>query len=172
MLRLFLSLFILFGTCAVGSAQPKATSPATDRSGARDSALLKRYQGSFIVGYERKSFAEFTFPLSKLELVEGRRDATNNRLHEPANKKILEGAYTRLVYLIPPNRSPLEVLRNYRDELQGKGGQILFECTGAECGGDPGRGISDGGGNMSLSMYLYPIGSTLLRDSGSINPVQ
>jgi OOP family OmpA-OmpF porin len=156
MLRLFLSLFILLGVYAIGSAQPKATSPATDRGGARDSALLKRYQGSFIVGYERKSFAELTLPLSKLELVGGRRNAANNRLHEPTNKKVLEGGYTRLVYLIPPNRSPLEVLRNYRDEIQAKGGQILFECTGAECGGDPSRGISGGGGNMSLSMYLYP----------------
>jgi OOP family OmpA-OmpF porin len=90
MLRLFLSLFILLGVYAIGSAQPKATSPATDRGGARDSALLKRYQGSFIVGYERKSFAEFTLPLSKLELVGGRRNAANNRLHEPTNKKVLK----------------------------------------------------------------------------------
>jgi OmpA-OmpF porin, OOP family len=105
MLRLFLSLFILFGVCTIGSAQPKATSPAADRSGARDSALLKRYQGSFIVGYERKSFAEFTLPLSKLELVEGKRGAANNRLHEPTNKKVLEGAYNAA--RIPDSTRPL-----------------------------------------------------------------
>jgi outer membrane protein OmpA-like peptidoglycan-associated protein len=133
-----------------------ATIPTADRGGSKDSPLLKRYEGSFIVLYEHKSFAELTLPLSRLEPVPGRKGRQNNRVHEPKNKKALEGTYTRLVYLAPPNRSPLEVFRNYQDELRAKGGKMLFECKAGECGGDPNRSIGGGGGDMSLAMYLYP----------------
>jgi OmpA-OmpF porin, OOP family len=137
-------------------ALPKATIPTADKPGTRDNPLLKRYQGSFIVFSERKSFAELTLPLSRLEEVPGKKTGNNNRAHEPKNKKDLEGAYTRLVYLIPADRSPLEVLRNYQDEVRAKGGKILFECKGAECGGDAERSSGGGGGDSSLAMYLYP----------------
>jgi OmpA-OmpF porin, OOP family len=118
--------------------------------------LLKRYEGSFIVAYEYKSFDEFTLPLSRLEPVEGKRDSHNNRYYEPKEKKVLEGTHTRLVYLLPADRSPLEVLRNYQEEIKSKGGTILFECKAEECGGDSGRSSSGGGGDMSLAMYLFP----------------
>jgi outer membrane protein OmpA-like peptidoglycan-associated protein len=133
-----------------------AAIPNADKPGSKDNPVLPRYQGSFIVAYEFKAFDEFTVPLSKLELVAGRKDDHNNSVFEPKQKQLLQGAYTRLVYLIPENRSPLEVLRNYQDEIQRKGGSMLFECKAAECGGDPGRSSSGGGGRMSLSMYLYP----------------
>ncbi|MGH8008052.1 MAG: OmpA family protein, partial [Candidatus Binatia bacterium] len=115
-----------------------------------------RYEGSFIVAYEYKSFAEFTLPLSRLEEVPGKKVGKNNRAYEPQEKKALEGTYTRLVYLIPENRSPLEVVRNYQEEITNQGGSILFECKADECGGDPGRSSAGGGGKMSLSMYLFP----------------
>jgi OmpA-OmpF porin, OOP family len=134
----------------------KATVPTADKKGSKDSALLKRYESSFIVAYEQKAFAEFTLPLSKLDPVPDRKDSMNNRLHEPKSKKALEGPYTRLVYLLPAGRSPLEVLRNYQEEIKGKGGKILFECKAEECGGDATRSSSGGGGDMSLAMYLYP----------------
>jgi len=155
MLKLVLVLLMLLG--AVDAlAQVKAPSPAADRKGTKDSPLLKRYEGAFIVGYEQKRFAEFTLPLSALQEAEGKRDPKNNRLHEPKNRKALEGAYTRLVYIVPASRSPLEVLRNYQDEIKSKGGQVLFECKDSDCGGDPRRSIAGGGGDSSLAMYLYP----------------
>jgi hypothetical protein len=58
--------------------------------------------------------------------------------------------------LLPANRSPLEVLRYYQQEIKGKGGRILFECKAEACGGDANRGSSGGGGEMSLAMYLFP----------------
>jgi OmpA-OmpF porin, OOP family len=135
---------------------PVASIPTADRKGSKDSPLLKRYEGSFIVAYERKSFGELTLPLSPLVLVPDKQTQQNNHLHEPKNKKPLEGSYTRIAYLVPAERSPLEVLRNYQDEVKSKGGKILFECKGAECGGDPQRSSAGGGGNMSLAMFLYP----------------
>ena len=142
---------------AVLAQLPVAKTPTADMKGSKDSPLLKRYEGSFIVAYERKSFGELTLPLSPIEQVRPiERTRQNNRVHVPKNKKALEGVYTRLAYLLPAGRSPLEVLRNYQDEVKSKGGKILFECKGAECGGDPARSSLGGGGDMSLAMYLFP----------------
>ncbi len=71
-----LGLFGLLGTMA---AHADATIPAKDIANARDNPLLKRYDGSFIVSYERLAFTDFKLPLSKLERVEGdARDRMNN----------------------------------------------------------------------------------------------
>src|SRR5713101_1399779 len=133
-----------------------ATIPTADKKGSKDNPHLQRYEGSYIVAYEQQSFGEFTFPLSKLVAVPDKRDSANNDYFAPKQKKTVEGAYTRLVYLLPANRSPLEVLRNYQQEIKSKGGKVLFECKADECGGDPTRSSEGGGGNMSLAMYLYP----------------
>ena len=123
-----------------------ATIPTADRPGSKEHhPLLRRLQGSFIVGYEHKSFDEFTLPLSKLEAVAGKKDSRNNHYYEPKQKKPLEGPYTRLVYLLPAGRSPLEAIRNYQQEIQGKGGKILFECKEADCGADATRSSGGGG---------------------------
>jgi len=154
MIRLILAVLLTFGAYSTGYGD--ATVPRADQKGSKDSPILKRYEGSFIVAYERKSFDELVLPLSPLEEVADKRDRHNNRVFEPKQKKALEGVRTRIVYLIPENRSPLEVLRNYQEEIKGKGGQILYECKGSECGGDSGRSSSGGGGEMSLAMVLFP----------------
>ena len=133
-----------------------ATIPTGDKEGSKDNPLLKRYEGSFIVSYVYKAFDEFTLPLSELAPVKDKTDIHNNQYYEPKKKKVLEGAYTRLVYLEPGGRSPLEVLRNYQEEIKRNGGNILFECKAEQCGGDPGRSSGGGAGRMSLAMYLFP----------------
>ncbi|HAO34401.1 MAG TPA: DUF4892 domain-containing protein [Candidatus Competibacter sp.] len=148
---------VLFALLVVTTvSQGEATLPTADVKGSRDHPLLGRYAGSFVVGYDVKRFDEFALPLSPLEFVEGRKDSHNNRFHAPKTFKSLEGERTRLVYLIPAERSPVEVLRNYQEEIKNKGGSLLFECKDKECGGDPGRSSSGGGGDMSLAMFLYP----------------
>ena len=145
------ALIVAVFTTVVLAQLPVATIPTADRKGSKDSPLLKRYEGSFIVAYEHKSFGEFTLPLSKTRAGRPeKRPSKTTRVYEPKNKKALEGAYTRLVYLIPAERSPLEVLRNYQDEVKSKGGKILFECKGSGVRRQPGRSSGGGGGNMSL----------------------
>ena len=156
MAKLIALILILAFTIGAAAQMPKASIPAADKKGSRDSPLLKRYEGSFIVSQDEKAFAEFDLPLSRLEPVPGKKAGNNNHAHEPRNKKSLEGKYTRLVYLLPENRSPLEAVRNYQDEIKARGGKILFECKERECGGDAKRGIQGGGGDASLGMYLYP----------------
>jgi OmpA-OmpF porin, OOP family len=148
-----LSLCILIATSIVFA---DATIPNADKAGSKDHPLLKRHDGSFIVAYEHQAFTDFVLPLSRLEQVPGRKDTHNNSYYEPKQKKPLEGAHTRLVYLISANRSPLEVLRNYQQEITQKGGKILFECKDVDCGGSATRSSSGGGGDMSLAMFLFP----------------
>src|SRR5688500_11521804 len=105
-------------------AQSGASIPTADRKGTKDSPLLKRYEGSFIVALEHKAFGELTLPLSPLVQIPGKKTAQNNRAYEPKQKKALEGPYTRIAYLLPADRSPLEVLRNYQDEIKSKGGKV------------------------------------------------
>lgn len=130
--------------------------PDADVNGAKDSALVGRFAGSVIVSSTLKDFDEMTLPLSVLEAKKDKRDQHNNIVYEPEQKKTLEGKRTRLVYITTAGASPLEVLRNYQQELASKGGTILYECMGDECGGSPTRSSGGGGGLMSLAMYLCP----------------
>ena len=154
---------------AMTGAFADATVPTRDIPGARDSALLKRYDGSFIVSYDRVAFTDFKVPLSRLEAVDPdkRRDISNNVVHLPKQERELEGARTRLAYLLPTERSPLEVLRNYQDEVEAAGGSVLFTCKGEACGGDPERSSAGGGGDSSLLMYFVREGE--LKDQAFSN---
>jgi len=131
-----------------------ASIPTKDIKGAKDLPFLGRYEGSKIVAYQHKRYDRFILPLGELKAVKEKRDGHNNIYFSPKNSKKLEGEHTRLVYLLPAERTPLEVLKNYQDEVTSKGGKLLYECEKNECGGDPGRSSSGGGGDMSLGMFL------------------
>ena len=124
----------------------KATIPEADIEGATDNPVVGKFAGSFIVSYTQKNFDEVTLPLAALEEVEDE--------YEPKEKKTIEGKRTRLIYVMPAGASPLEVLRNYQQELTNQGGQTLFECKDSECGGSPTE--SSRGSHMSLFKYLWP----------------
>jgi hypothetical protein len=107
---------MLLGTA---SAHADATIPGKDIANTRDNALLKRYEGSFSVSYEKLAFTDFKVPLSKLEKAgNDRRDRMNNQVFKPKEEIEIEGARTRIAYLLPAERSPLEVLRNYQDVVR------------------------------------------------------
>ncbi len=144
---------LLTGLVFAFAAHADATIPARDISGVRDNPLLKRYEGSFIVSAEVKAFTDMRMPLSRLELTD-RTDSSNNHVFAPVTQKELEGALTRLVYVAPASRSPLEVLRNYEDEVKLAGGDIVFTCKDESCGGDATRASGGGGGNSSLMQYF------------------
>ncbi|MBE7733789.1 OmpA family protein [Devosia sp. CC-YST696] len=133
-----------------------ATIPIADIEGAADTGLIKRYEGAFIVSYESHAYAELRIPLSPLQPgASGEYDAMNNRIYRPERAETLEGKVTRLVYVVPENRSPLEVLRNYQDEIAAANGQVEFECKRDECGGDANRAAYGGGNKMSLMQYFF-----------------
>ena len=164
MFKLLLATLLAFA--APVQAFAEATIPTKDIAGARDNPLIKRYDGSFIVGYERLAFTDFKVPLSPLEATDGR-DRMNNQLFLPKKAAEVEGARTRIAYLLPADRSPLEVLRNYEDVVKAAGGEVLFTCKGDACGGDPNRSSAGGGGHSSLMMYF--VVESQLKDASFSN---
>jgi outer membrane protein OmpA-like peptidoglycan-associated protein len=151
---------------ACSPAAADATIPTKDISGAADNRLLPRYEGSFIVGYERQQFTDFNLPLSTLEKTD-KVDASNNNVFAPKASRDVEGELTRLVYLLPENRSPLEVLRNYQDAVSKAGGETLWQCKGDDCGGSTRRAAAGGGGDTSLTMHFFT--EKMLKDPAFSN---
>ncbi|MBA8877542.1 OmpA family protein [Phyllobacterium myrsinacearum] len=164
---LVFALSLLCGT--VNWAKADATTPTSDLAGSSDNAQIKRYDGSFIVSYEKFSYTDFSIPLAPLKASENTdaRDVNNNIVFTPEKKLDVEGALTRITYVIPAERSPLEVLRNYEDEVAAAKGEVLFKCKAEECGGDATRSSSGGGGNMSLMMHFFHEGD--IKDAAFSN---
>ncbi|MEK1888193.1 MAG: OmpA family protein [Phyllobacterium sp.] len=152
-----IALAICFLGGAVNGAQANAEIPTNDVEGARDNARIKRYEGSLIVHYEKLSYTDFSVPLGPLKASEDEqaRDTSNNRVFVPEKKLDVEGTLTRIAYVTPTERSPLEVLRNYEDEITADKGEILFECKTEGCGGDATLSSKGGGGEMSLMMSFF-----------------
>ncbi|MFQ5788787.1 MAG: DUF4892 domain-containing protein, partial [Thermodesulfobacteriota bacterium] len=103
---------------------------AEDIEGSSDHPMILRYKGSEIKKYDKREFDEYVFILGKVIDAQG----------EPNNTKItksdkLEGKVTKISYELPEDRSSLEVLRNYEQELKKAGFEILFSCSNKECGG-------------------------------------
>lgn len=108
--------------CTLGTAATLAmASPrwATDVAGGQDHPLLQRYTDSWLIAYQQQSFAQTSFP-GKLGL-----DSKNHFL-APVT---VEGQVTRLVYLAPPGKTPLEVHRNYEQALAAAGFKAVVSCT-------------------------------------------
>ena len=123
----------------MAGAQPEA-------AGAKDFPLIKRYEGSRLIGYDMRAFDAFKLLLGKLKLGDSGQAAFD------AAKEV-EGRHTRLLYLAPPGRSSLEVFRNYEADLAAKGFTVLYKCSGEEeC--QPSYGTE-------LYRVLYPLTKTL-----------
>jgi OOP family OmpA-OmpF porin len=119
----------------------RAGAQAQDLAESHDHPTVSRYAGSVIIGYDFRKFDDYVLPLGPVV-------GSPSGLTTKKNQK-LEGRITRILYLAPPERSPLEVFRNYEEELKKGGFQILFTCAGATCGQQP-----DG-----MRHFLFPMGS-------------
>ncbi len=98
-----------------------------DIPGAKDHPLIPRYQGSVIVGYQFDRYSEANMPLGPAtKTIEAKRGFEK--------VQTLEGPRTRILYLAPPQRTSLEVYRNYRDALEKQGFATVYECRGDDCG--------------------------------------
>ena len=105
---------------------PVSPASGADIKGGKDSPLLRRYEGSFIVQYEAKEYDVTVIPLGKTEY-------RGDRYVFTASEKA-EGRTARLLYVAPAGRSALEVFRNYEGELKEKGYEILFSGSKDELG--------------------------------------
>ena len=99
-----------------------------DVAGSKDHTTIKRYEASAILGYDFKKFDEYVVLLGPVKA-----GARSNDL-SPTKAQKVEGQVSRILYVAPEGRSPLEVLRNYEQELTKNGFNILYQCAGKECG--------------------------------------
>ena len=145
-----------------------ATEPTADLAGSSDPIGIARFAGSKIVAFERKAYDEYVFATGPLlaSADPDARDSMGNQVFEFKTKQTLEGARTRLIYLLPAERSPLEVLRGYQQNLAAMGALKRFECAAENCGGNPSANSRDGGAQQSVAMKLWP-GSRVVADDFS-----
>ena len=112
--RLAVGLFAL--GAALASAQAAGTFPP-DAVGSADHPLIKRFNGSALIGYKVSDWDQTTLPTSLSE----DKDKLKNKL-------AVEGKITRLMYLSPQGKTPLEVFRNYEQALNAAGFKKKFAC--------------------------------------------
>lgn len=139
----FLWLFLLAVTAAPAQGTAGG-SELSDVEGSKDNPMIKRYEGSTIIGYEFQKFGDAEILLGP---VKGGGPGKANEL-TPTKSTRVEGQVTRLLYVVPEGRSPLEVSRNYEQELKKSGFQTVFKCARAECGAKDG---------WLANYYLYPM---------------
>ncbi|MEQ1754799.1 MAG: DUF4892 domain-containing protein [Micropepsaceae bacterium] len=101
---------------------------AKDAPKSADHPLTGRYEGSHILGQTTKAFDEITLPTGPAE------GQTFDNKKKFSRTVTAQGKVTRTLYVSPEGRSSLEVFKNYRDALAGKGFVPVYECSGDSCG--------------------------------------
>lgn len=127
-LAALLSIVLLASTSAFASNPETVAALSKDQPGAADSPLTGRYKGSALILQTHKAFDELTLPSATA--IGEEYDATRHF----GKTVTAQGEVTRSVYVTPPGRSTLEVVKNYRDALIAKGFAPVFECVAAACG--------------------------------------
>ena len=131
-----------------------------DVPGSKDHPMIKRFERSVIIGYEFKKFNDLVLVLGAVKgeyhphmKFEYEMERSKSPLTAPMTQTV-EGEYTRILYVAPPERSPLEVLRNYEREFQKNGFETLFKCSREQC--------TQQDGALGW-LYLYPPKRRLLN---------
>ncbi len=153
---------LLAGVCSLAAA---ADAPwGTDVPGGADHPLVRRFTGAWLVAHQKQPWDQTLWPTSMAL-------AASDRLKDTVT---LEGEITRLVYLAPAGKSPLEVFRNHEQAFAAAGFKREFSCEQA-CDAfywawfkhtKPTEGLrwqtqgfipaGEGGGRYSMSSALQP----------------
>lgn len=98
--------------------------PAKDIPGVKDSPLVKRFEGSEILWYNQKAYGAMRLALETIVF-----DYSEAKI-KPFQQLKAEGKRTTIYYAIPTGVGPLEVVRNYENELKEKGFEIVYQAEG------------------------------------------
>jgi len=90
----------------------------------QDHPLISRFPESKIVFYTELEYDEY-------ELGLGHWDRKSEKFEE---SRELEGKITRILYQVPQDRTPIEILRNYEAALERANFEVLFSGAGEEIG--------------------------------------
>jgi outer membrane protein OmpA-like peptidoglycan-associated protein len=97
---------------------------AQDIAGSKDHPLIDRFPGSTILNYYTRDYNEVNAAV---------KPGTSES--PPAERMLLKGKHTSLVYEAPQSRTSLEIIRNFQNAINAAGGEVIFQCSGAECDG-------------------------------------
>jgi len=95
---------------------------------AKDHRMISRYEGSEILAYKQSKYDAYPLLVRKATKSGG----IEKNLSSTTS---IEGKVTSITYQAPPERTTLEVFRNYEQELKRHGFTDLFRCTNTACGG-------------------------------------
>lgn len=115
--RITLAFLFLLGIALTAPSALAADKFDADVSGAQDHPLIKRFAGSWLVGYRSSDWEQVSLPTGM--------SVADHKMKEVVT---LEGKVTRLVYVAPRGKSPLEVYRNYEQALTAAGLKRRFAC--------------------------------------------
>jgi OmpA-OmpF porin, OOP family len=151
LLRWFVATLLLAILAPIVSlhAQPVAWN-VPDVDGSQDHPLIKRFVGSWLVGYQQVGFDAASFP-TKIGLVD---------MNEFDNPVRVEGRITRLLYLAPPGKRPLEVHRNYINALKAAGFKPSVSCVPDTC-----EALSYGLRSQEKDMKIVDFASAVSQNS-------
>lgn len=153
---------------ALATAAVHAATPfPSDVAGAADHPLLKRFTGSALIGYKSTDWDQAILPLGMAVTRQPStgRDVLKDRLE-------VEGKVTRLLYLAPPGKTPLEVYRNHEQALTAAGFARRFACE-SDCADlyfawgktvDLRAGMAWSKGYIPSGDSSYPVSSALSFD--------
>lgn len=121
-----LSACALAGLCTTLSPLPSlADVPTADVPGSSDHPVLRRFSGSLLVGFAQQDWEQRSFPDAS--------GMAKNGDHF-ANPQPVEGKVTRLFYLAPLDKGPLEVFRNHQQALHAAGFKTGWSCESKDQG--------------------------------------
>jgi OmpA-OmpF porin, OOP family len=128
-MRLFAYLFsIVVASTLTAYSQVLA---AADLKGSKDHPLISRFVGSQIDGFQELAFDEGAF-----YLPDPSAPSKELNIDTPV---LVEGKITRLLYLAPVGKTPLEVHRNYEQALKAAGVTIKTAVNGTGARWEPAR---------------------------------
>jgi OOP family OmpA-OmpF porin len=137
-----------------------ATAYAADVKGSEDHPLISRYEGSELFQYKVETFNEYPLFINEITHHKGIEG-------QPESVMWLEGHLTKLLYVNPPDRSALEVFRNYETALKNSGFETLFSCKKTTCGGHQFKRAMDGYIWLTSDNQRY-LAAKLPRDEGDV----
>ncbi|MBC3873553.1 OmpA family protein [Undibacterium flavidum] len=112
------TLFLLLSSHANMGHADEAKEWGKDVAKGQDHPLIKRFTGSWLTGYLSDEWNAATIPVS----------AQLDKDRKIKDSLTLEGKITRLIYLAPRGKVPLEVYRNYEQALKSAGLKTGFSC--------------------------------------------
>lgn len=135
-----IAVIVTTATAALSSGAQALEWNSKDVQGSHDHPLIHRFNGSWLVGYQKIGFDQTKVP-SQFGL-EGM-----NELIKPT---LVEGQITRLLYLAPFGKRPYEVQKNYISALKAAGYKETLTCAGEDACQSTLYGLRDGMEGMAI----------------------